>query len=133
MSKIKLFEDQRIDQSKIEDGVWVEHPETGDSFRIRKHLCPQHLAAYLEAAQDYQDKNGKDAHSTPEGEVHCEAVGLASGLIVDWKLVNYPDEKYDAAFMASVLADPEKSEILTWFRISSSGRDRFRPEEAGEL
>lgn len=130
MTEIKLFEAQRTDPTKIEEGVWIEHPETNDRFKVRKHLGTQHLAAYLAEVQAYEAKHGENSHLTEEGERHCEAVGLASGLIVDWDLKNYPDAEYDAAFMAATLADPEKSEVVSWFRLSTSGRERFKPDAA---
>jgi hypothetical protein len=128
----KLFNALRQDPDKIESGVWITHPETGDQLRVRPMLCAEHAKAYLELLQEFKDENGEDAKPTDEQEREMDAKATATGLICDWKLAEQPDLEYDAALMAAALLDPELVEFQTWFRIAANDKGMFRPEAVGK-
>ena len=127
----KLFSSLRQDPKKLEDGVWITHPDSGDQLKIRSNNCEQHLRAILELHQEMIDEAGADAKMTDEQGIEMEAKAMATGLITDWKLVDQPDMQYDPAMMAAILVDPELNDLKTWIRIESNNKVIFRPEEAG--
>lgn len=120
----QLFDRLRTDPSKVSDGVWVVHPD-GYEFRLRQMWCAEHARAHLQAVEDLGDEA-----STEEGARKAEAIGMATGLIVDWRLPEAPEEPYAADKMAAALQDPELAEIRTFIRIHSASRVPFRPDRA---
>lgn len=125
--KPKLFAKLRTDPKKVAEGVWITHTDSGDQFLIRRLWCPEHQSAHFRAKQDYEDEHGEGSSADGEGAEWVAAVGVATGLIVDWKLAE-SDRPYDPAAMAEALADPELSELNRWIFMSASSRDRFRPD-----
>lgn len=121
------FEKLRIDPAKATGGVWVEHYETKDRFLIRRWWCAEHSRAYLQAVDDYEAKHGKGSSTTPEGRDECEAVAMATGIIIDWKIANDPDLPYDASMMTSCLVDPGLVDLRHWLQLSSNVRTTFAP------
>ena len=132
MATPKLLKSLRQDPQKIEEGVWIEHPESKDRFRVRPVMCSQHAKAYLAALQDKVDELGEDAKLSEEQERQVDAVATSVGLVIDWQLAEHPEMEYDAPLMASLLTDPELEEFQVWFRIQVQKKDGFRPEEAGK-
>lgn len=126
----KLFDALRTDPKKVSEGVWITHPDTGDSFRVRKLWCPEHMRVFLQAVGDYQEQHGEKSHETEAGATHVESVAMAGGLIIDWKIVGQKGLAYDAAKMAAAIADPELEELRSWLRVSCATRSPFRPENA---
>ena len=131
MATPKLLKSLRQDPQKIEEGIWIEHPESKDRFRVRPVMCSQHAKAYLAALQDKMDELGEDAVLNAEQEREVDAVATSVGLVLDWQLADYPDMEYDAPTMASLLTDPELEDFQVWFRMMVQKKDEFRPEEAG--
>ena len=131
MATPKLLKSLRQDPQKIEEGVWIEHPESRDRFRVRPVMCSQHAKAYLAALQDKVDELGEDAKLSEEQERQVDAVATSVGLVIDWQLADYPEMEYDPALMAGLLTDPELEEFQVWFRIQVQKKDGFRPEEVG--
>lgn len=132
MATPKLLKSLRQDPQKIEEGVWIEHPESKDRFRVRPVMCSQHAKAYLAALQDKVEELGEDAKLDEAQERQVDAVATSVGLVIDWQLADYPEMEYDAATMASLLTDPELEDFQVWFRIQVQKKDSFRPEEAGK-
>lgn len=136
----RLFDALRVDPKKVAEGVWIEHPETGDAFLVRRLWCAEHTRAFLQACDDYDARHGgvierQDGtkivpHETDEGRRHVDAVAIATGLIVGWRLVGAPDRPYDAAAMTAALLDPELQDLAPWIRLTANGRQRFRPDRA---
>ena len=121
-----LFSTLRTDPKKADDGVWIEHPETGDSFLCRRLWCPAHARAYLEAQAAWEQKRTKKPETEDEiREVY--ALSLAAGLVKDWKLKG-SDRAYDKSIMAAALADPELRDLVKWIELETVGRARFRPD-----
>lgn len=121
---VPLFDDYRTDPKKASDGVWITHPDTGDRFLVRRAMCPEYVRAYLEAAEDLGDEA-----QTDEGKRRTEAVALATGVVLDWKL-HGRDIPYDSTKMASALADPELQDLRTFIRMGAAERQNFRPDRA---
>lgn len=132
MTNMKLLASLRQDPEKVEEGVWIEHPESKDAFKVRPSMCSQHAKAYLAALQDKVDEAGEDAKLSDEDEKQLDAVAASVGLVVDWRLTEHPDLEYDPKAMAALLTDPELEEFQVWFRIQVQKKDGFRPEEAGK-
>jgi hypothetical protein len=127
-TSLKLFSSLRTDPAKIEDGIWFENSESGDSLRMRPLMCPQQIKAYIEAMDDYAAKHGEDTRDSKEAEAHCEAMSTATGQITDWKLKDNPDMEYDPSVMAAALADPELDDLRMWVRSATMNKNKFRPE-----
>ena len=125
-----LFEVLRTDPKKVAEGIWIEHPETGDKLRARRWMCPEHARAYLQAVADYEAQNGKDSAQKPGAETRIEAVAMSTGLIVDWRIKRDPNRLYDAAAMASLIADPSLRDLRMWIVRETSERRGFRPDDA---
>jgi hypothetical protein len=126
--KRRLFEALRTDPKKVSEGVWLPAMENGDQLRARKQWCPEHCRAYIQARADYEAKHGKGSADKPEAQLEIEAVGMASGLITDWKIADDPERAYDAPAMAGALADPELRELRTWISVHTDMRAHFRPD-----
>lgn len=119
----------RVSPRRVSDGVWITHPETGDKLRIRKLWCAEHVRAYEQAAQDYDRQHGDGSSKTKPGEQHCEVVAMATGLIVDWAPMGAVEARpYDSAMMASLLADPEYSDLRVWVTVEAARRHNFQPD-----
>src|SRR5690606_3864886 len=97
--KPKLFAKLRTDPKKVAEGVWITHPETEDQVLRRRVWCQEHQSAHFRAKQDYEDEHGGGTSADGDGADWAAAVGVATGLIVDWKLKD-SDRPYDAAAMA---------------------------------
>lgn len=127
-----LFSKLRVDPELVKDGAWITHPETGDEFKVRKLWCAQHVNAFLQAKQDHEDAHGEGTlDDDEEAQIKIQAVAMAAGVIIDWKLKGNPDRPYDKAMMAQCLADPELAELLQWITVETSKRSVFRPKMAG--
>jgi hypothetical protein len=123
--KPKLFDALRTDPKKVSEGVWVTLPDTGDQFLVRRMMCPEYVRAYLaETERLGEDSKGK------EGQAKAEAVAMAAGLIIDWKLAGDPKRRYDSAEMAAALEDPELHDLRSFLRAVTADRAHFRPEHA---
>ena len=127
--QIPIFPALRTCPIKAREGVWITHPETRDQLRVRRMWCTDHVAAYLAAARDYDEKHGAGSHKTEDGAREVEAVGLATGVIVDWKLTGSPDRSYDPAAMVGALVDPALQDLAAWVRVEASMRANFTPSE----
>lgn len=117
----------KVDPQKVADGVWIRHPEADDQLCVRRLWCAQHLRAIEQAAIDYEAQNGKGSAQTAEGNKHCEAVGLATGVITNWRLKGDPTRPYDAAAMAALLVEPGFDDLKAWVMLEASKRGNFRP------
>jgi hypothetical protein len=122
------FEKLRVDAKLAQDGAWITHPETGDQLRVRRMWCAEHIRAHDQARQDYEARHGKALADSDEGQRHVQAVGLATGVVVDWKLAGC-ETAYDATMMAALLADQEYSDLRTWLVVSAGQREHFRAVE----
>jgi hypothetical protein len=116
----------RVDPKKAEEGVWIQHPDTEDELRVGRMWSARHLRAYEQARLDYVAKHGEEAAATPEGAAFIEAVAIATGVVVDWRLRGNPDRRYDAAQMAALLVEPEYADLGVWIRARASQRDPFK-------
>lgn len=125
------FENIRLDPDKIANGVWIEHPDTFDRLRVRRWGCPQHLAAFTAACEDYDRRHGAGMHKERAAQPELEAVAMATGLIVDWSLTQGSDRPYDATQMAAALADPALIDLRDWIIGRSQDRKLFRPTPGG--
>jgi len=126
----KLFDALRIDPKKVSEGVWLQHPTTKDRFLRRRMWCAEHSRAYLQAAADYEKQHGEGSSATPEGQNLVEAIAMATGVIVNWRIHNDPDRPYDAAAMTAALLDPELVELRRWLELHVEIRHDFRPDNA---
>ena len=131
MATPKLLKSLRQDPQKVEDGVWIEHPESKDRFRVRPAMCSQHAKAYLVALQDKADEIGGDAKLSAEQEREVDAISMAVGIVIDWQLAEHPEMEYDANTMAALMMDPELEEFQVWIRLQVQQKQEFRPDEAG--
>jgi len=126
---VPLFQSLRTDPKKSREGVWVEHPDSGDAFLLRREWCPEHLMAYAQAKDEHALQHGDDDGPIDEDAAReIDAIATATGLVVDWKIKNDPERTYDSAAMAAALADPELDELRIWIKIQSKSRQVFRPE-----
>lgn len=121
------FASLKVDPQKVADGVWVKHPDTEDQLCVRRLWCAQHLRAIEQAAIDYEAKHGTGTAQTAEGNKHCEAVGLATGVITNWRLASDPTRPYDPAVMAAILVEPGFDDLKPWVMLEASKRGNFRP------
>ena len=124
---LRPFASLKVDPQKVADGVWIRHPEADDQLCVRRLWCAQHLRAIEQAAIDYEAKNGQGTAQTAEGNKHCEAVGLATGVITNWRLAKDPTRPYDAAAMAALLVEPGFDDLKAWVMLEASKRGNFRP------
>lgn len=124
---VRPFATLKVDPQRATDGVWVRHPESADELRVRRLWGPAHLRAIEQAALDYEAKHGPNSAQTAEGQRHVEAVGLAVGVIVDWRIHGNPDRPYDAAAMTALLVEPGYDDLRAWVMLEASKRAHFRP------
>lgn len=122
------FSSLRIDPKKSSEGVWITHPESGDKLRCRRLWCPEYIRAYAQARTDYEAKNGEGSADSKEGQDHCEAVAMATGLVVEWVLKDNPERPYDSAAMTAVLIDAGFADLRNWILSATARRDKFRPD-----
>lgn len=128
MATPKLLKSLRQDPQKVEEGVWIEHPESGDKFRVRPVMCSQHAKCYLAALQEKSEALGEDAKLDADQEKEVDAIASATGLVVDWQLAEHPELEYDASLMTQILLDPELEEFHIWFRLAVQKKEGFRPD-----
>lgn len=127
VTPVRPFGTLKVDPQRATDGVWIRHPESDDQLRVRRLWGPAHLRAIEQAVLDYEAKNGAGTAQTAEGQRHVEAVGMATGVIVDWKIAADPERPYDAAAMAALLAEPGFEDLKAWCMLEASKRAHFRP------
>lgn len=126
--KRRPFSELRVDAKKATDGAWIEHPESKDQLRVRRLWCAEHIRAIEQASMDYEAKHGPGSAQTADGKRQVDAVGMAVGLITDWRISGEPDRPYDAAEMTAALLDPDYADLPVWVRIESSRRGHFRSD-----
>jgi hypothetical protein len=124
---VRPFATLKVDPQRATDGVWVRHPESADELRVRRLWGAAHLRAIEQAALDYEAKHGEKSAQTAEGQRHVEAVGLAVGVIVDWRIKADPERAYDAAAMTALLVEPGYDDLRAWVMLEASKRAHFRP------
>jgi hypothetical protein len=126
--KRRPFAELRVDAKKAADGVWIQHGETRDQLRCRRLWCAEHLRAIEQASIDYEAKHGPNSGTTAEGKRYIDAVAMAVGLIVDWRIAGDDERPYDPAEMTAVLLDPDFADLSAWVRIETSRRGHFQAE-----
>lgn len=119
------FGELRVDPSKAQDGVWIRHPESQDELRTRRLWCAEHIRAYEQASLDWESKYGPGSAKTAEGERTMTAVAIATGLVVDWRIVG-SDEPYSAAALTAILLDPSYADLAPWIQFQAGMRRSFQ-------
>lgn len=119
------FGELRIDPSKAQDGVWIRHPESQDELRVRRLWCAEHIRAYEQASLDWESQHGPGSAKTAEGERAVTAVAVATGLVVDWRIVG-SNEPYNATAFTAILLDPTYADLLPWIQFQAGMRRSFQ-------
>lgn len=125
-----LFAWFRTDPKKMADGVWIEHPDSGDRFRVRRRFADAHAAAYRQAQLEFEANHGPDSSKSREADAIIDATAMARGVIVDWKLTSDTGRAYDVNAMRDALVDPNLAELRRWIYSMAESRPLFRPDDA---
>jgi hypothetical protein len=125
--KRRPFGALRVDPKRAQDGVWIQHPEMADQLLVRRLWCAEHIRAHEQATQDYERQHGTGSAQSEDGQRHVYAVGMATGLIIGWKVDGDPDRPYDAAEMTALLLDPEYADLRPWITFQAGSRRNFQP------
>ena len=116
----------KVDPKKAAAGAWIQHPDSADQLCVRRLWCPEHIRAMEQAIRDYEAQHGPDSAQTAEGQRHTQAVALASGVVVGWRIAGEPDRPYDSAEMAALLVEPGYDDLRPWLMVEASKRSHFR-------